>query len=85
MDYNQIILSNWDVFSNDFGSKNETQKHFLNLKEYRNSLMHVRPMNSVTKKQGEASVEWLSNTIGFELEDEVSEVELEDEDSESEE
>lgn len=82
MDYNQIVLVNWDIFSSDFGSKSETQKHFLNLKEYRNSLMHIRPMNSVIKKQGEASVEWLSRVIGFELEDEVSEVETAEDNNE---
>lgn len=84
MDYNQIVLANWDIFSSDFGSKPETQKHFLNLKEYRNSLMHVRPMNSVIRKQGEASVEWLSRIIGLELEDEVSEVEIDDDNNENE-
>jgi len=81
MDYNQIILSNWGVFSDDFGSKSEAQKHFLNLKEYRNSLMHGRDMNSVIKKQGEASIEWLSRVIGLELEDEVPADGNEEEDS----
>jgi len=75
MDYNQIVSVNWDIFGNDFGSRGETQKHFLNFKEYRNSLMHIRSMNRVIKKQGEASAEWLSHIIGLELEDEVSEEE----------
>ena len=85
MDYNQIIQANWDIFNNDFGSKLETQKHFLNLKEYRNSFMHVRPMNSIVKKQGEASVEWISRIIGIELENDVLETEIEEDNNESEE
>ena len=59
MDYFQIIQIHWSLFQNDFGSRAELQKHFLNIKDYRNGLMHVRGMNRVERKQGEASVEWL--------------------------
>lgn len=63
MDYNGIIGKTWKVFEEDFGSIGEVQKHFLNIKEYRNALMHGREMNRVEKKQGEASVEWLMQII----------------------
>jgi len=59
MDYSEIILSNWSIFEKTFGSKAEVEKHFLNLKEYRNALKHVRAMNNVERKQGEASLEWV--------------------------
>jgi hypothetical protein len=65
MDYAQIIVNQktWQYFSGYFGSLAEVEKHFLNLKEYRNSLMHNRPMNTVERKQGEASAEWLSKVV----------------------
>lgn len=59
MDYCEIILKNWNLFEETFGSKSEVEKHFLNLKEYRNALKHNRVMNNVEKKQGEASFEWI--------------------------
>ena len=66
MDYQKIIQSNWDVFEKIFGSKGEVEKHFLNLKEYRNALAHASEMNNVMRKQGEASFEWLANIIAHE-------------------
>jgi len=54
MDYCKIILTNWDCFGEHFGSKSEVEKHFLNVKEARNSLKHGRELNSVVRKQGEA-------------------------------
>jgi hypothetical protein len=59
MDYEQIVLKNWQHFEGTFGSRFEVQKHFLGLKEYRNAVKHGREMNTVERKQGEASVEWL--------------------------
>lgn len=59
MDYFQIIQNYWDIFQDDFGSRAELQKHSLNIKDYRNGLMHVREINRIERKQGEASVEWL--------------------------
>jgi hypothetical protein len=59
MDYAQIIVKNWEIFESTFGSRGEVERHFLNLKEYRNATKHSREMNAVERKQGEASVEWL--------------------------
>jgi hypothetical protein len=63
MDYNKIILLNWSCFEAHFGSKGEVEKHFSNLKEVRNALKHGRQPNSVTRKQGEASMEWLDSIL----------------------
>jgi len=64
MDYSEIILANWAVFENDFGSKREVEKHFLHLKDYRNAIKHNREMNNVERKQGEASSEWIFMVVG---------------------
>ena len=65
MDYHEIIISNanWAAFEPRFGKKQETDKHFGNLKEYRNCIKHSRPMNNVIKKQGEASLEWIYSLL----------------------
>ena len=65
MDYHEIITSkaNWTMFQDKFGKKQEADKHFGNLKEYRNCIKHSRPMNNIIKKQGEASVEWIYSIL----------------------
>lgn len=78
MDYAQIILKNWQCFEGFLGSRGELERHFLNLKEYRNAVKHAREMNTVERKQGEASVEWLfrvlqrARTAGPDFEEGVS-------------
>lgn len=63
MDYLKIILSNWDLFGKDFGSKSEVEKHFLALKNYRNQIKHGRKLNEIDKRIGEAAVLWLENIL----------------------
>jgi hypothetical protein len=65
MDYREIITSkaNWGLFQEKFGKKQEADKHFGNLKEYRNCIKHARPMNNIIKKQGEASLEWVYSIL----------------------
>jgi hypothetical protein len=61
MDYSKIILFNWDVFGSTFRSKAETEKRFLNLKEFRNAVKHNRgEIVPFIQKEGEAALEWLS-------------------------
>lgn len=61
MDYSKIILSNWDAFAPIFRSKSETEKRFLNLKEFRNAVKHSRgEIVPFIQKEGEAALEWLS-------------------------
>jgi len=65
MDYYEIIVSrtNWSNFESRFVKKSELEKHFVNLKEYRNCIKHSRVMNNVTRKQGEASLEWIYSLL----------------------
>jgi len=61
MDYYKIIICNWDIFQSLFRSKVETEKRFINLKEYRNTVKHNRgEIVPFIKKEGEAALEWLS-------------------------
>ena len=46
-----------DVFCK---SRGELTKHFLALKNYRNSIKHNRDMNVVERKNGEAAVLWFN-------------------------
>lgn len=64
-DYSKIIIFNWSLFGKIFYSKTETEKHFNNLAEYRNKDKHGRDMDSVTKKGGEAAIEWIGKTFNF--------------------
>jgi len=58
MDYEKVIASNWILFASVFQSRGELTKHFLALKNYRNSIKHNREMNAVEKRNGEAAVLW---------------------------
>jgi len=58
MDYEKVIASNWMLFGPVFQSRGELTKHFLALKNYRNSVKHNRDMNAVEKRNGEAAVLW---------------------------
>jgi len=61
MDYSKIVLSNWNLFVSIFRSKTETEKRFLNLKEFRNAVKHGRgEIVPFIQKEGEAALEWLS-------------------------
>lgn len=65
MDYHVIITTriNWSDFENRFGSRTEIEKHFTSFNEYRNCTKHSRPMNNVTRKLGEASLEWIDSVL----------------------
>ncbi|MFH1408194.1 MAG: DUF262 domain-containing protein [Patescibacteria group bacterium] len=60
MDYPKIILANWHDFYIDFRSKTDVINRFINLKEYRNAVIHNRELMPYMKKEGEAALEWLS-------------------------
>ena len=63
MDFSKVILSNWTVFSGVFQSKSELEKHFLGLKNHRNSVKHRRELNAVEKRVGEAAVLWFHGVL----------------------
>jgi hypothetical protein len=52
-----------DVFCKSRGA---LTKHFLALKNYRNSIKHNRDMNVVERKNGEAAVLWFQCNFGEE-------------------
>ena len=79
MDYPKIILKNWSVFEDEFGSKEELEKHFKNLKEYRNAIAHSKEMGSITKKEGEIAIEWFSKSLEYKTLEEEFEQEEENE------
>lgn len=60
MDYPKIILANWHNFYLEFRLKTDVTNRFINLKEYRNSVIHNRELMPYMKKEGEAALEWLS-------------------------
>ncbi len=66
MDYNKILVSNWDVFGTILGSKQESEKHFIALKHYRNAVMHGRALNEIDRRTGEAAVLWFENVLNQE-------------------
>jgi hypothetical protein len=63
MDYHKIIDKNWELFADRFGSREELKSHFLALKNYRNPLSHVRDMDLIDQKRGEAAVLWFRKTL----------------------
>ncbi len=63
MDYAKIILSNWSLFSDKFGSKSELEQHFRALKNYRNPVKHGRELNPIDQKSGEAAILWFERSL----------------------
>jgi hypothetical protein len=63
MDYHKLIDKNWPWFVDRFGSREDLKSHFLALKNYRNPLSHVRDMDPIDQKRGEASVLWFRKTL----------------------
>ena len=65
MDYHKLIEKNWAWFVDRFGSREDLKSHFLALKNYRNPLSHVRDMDPIDQKRGEASVLWFRKTLAL--------------------
>jgi hypothetical protein len=63
MDYAKIVSTNWTLFADVFNSRGELDRHFLALKNYRNSIKHNRDMNAVEQKNGEAAVLWFGSIL----------------------
>jgi hypothetical protein len=79
MDYHKIIDKNWTWFEDRFGSREDLKSHFLALKNYRNPLGHVRDMDAVEQKRGEAAVLWFRRTLAEEAGAAVVSAEMETE------
>lgn len=67
MDYPKIILTNWNNFYSEFRSKTDATNRFVNLKEYRNAVIHNRELMPYMKKEGEAALEWLGLILSAEV------------------
>lgn len=63
MDYAKTISANWELFEEQFHSRGEIERHFLALKNYRNSIKHNRELNPVEKRNGEAAVLWFESVL----------------------
>ncbi len=68
MDYSKIILKNWNLFEEVFGSKEELDTHFKSLKSLRNPVKHVRDIDEVDKAKGKAGLLWLEKCLRIEQE-----------------
>jgi len=67
MDYSTIITNakNWEHFKSIFSSKSEVEKHIYSISNYRNALKHVRGMDEVTRKSGEAALIWFKKIFEY--------------------
>ncbi len=63
MDYSNIILKNWQYFEEIFRSKFEVEKRFIAFKDFRNAVKHNREIDSVLQRDGEAALEWFSQSL----------------------
>ncbi|MBZ5644655.1 MAG: DUF262 domain-containing protein [Acidobacteriia bacterium] len=63
MDLHKIVDKNWDLFKDHFESRETLKSHFLALKNYRNPLGHVRDIDVVEQKQGEAAIIWFRRSL----------------------
>ena len=67
MDYHKIVDKNWKLFMDRFGGREELKTNFLALKNYRNPLGHVRDMDPIDQKRGEAAILWFRKTLAAPL------------------
>lgn len=67
MDYDKIIISgdNWLNFQKTFKSKENLEKRFKDLTDFRNVIKHSRDMDELVKKDGEAAIMWFSKILGI--------------------
>jgi len=72
MDYHKIIDKNWNLFADRFVSREELKSHFLALKNYRNPLGHVRDMDVIDQKRGEAAILWFRRALAAPVPNEVT-------------
>lgn len=87
-DYEKIISRNWCHFENTFGRKEEFRHYMRSINEFRNHVMHFKPLEGLVAAEGEMAVIWLEATLpSFQdpaqrREDELSEEDFDDDDEE---
>lgn len=72
-DYPKIILKNWNKFEDIFGSKQNLQQHFSNFFKIRNQIAHIKTIDTIERKLGEASIQWLFECIRKNTEKQIEE------------
>jgi predicted transport protein len=63
MDYLKIIITNWNLFEDTFGSKKSLERYFDGFSTIRNQIDHIKTIDVTERKFGETSVEWLLRCI----------------------
>jgi hypothetical protein len=65
MDDRTIIenSSNWRHFDQIFRRKQDLQNYFEQFSEYRNCVMHSRPMSELTRMGGETAMIWFDSVL----------------------
>ena len=73
MDYLKIILTNWNLFEDIFGSKKSLERYFDGFSTIRNQIDHIKTIDPTERKFGETAVEWLFKCIQDNQEKEAEE------------
>ena len=65
-DYERIILqrNTWPAFETIFQRRSEFERHITSARRFRNSVKHLRDIESVERLAGQAAILWLENAIG---------------------
>jgi len=71
--YLKIIMKNWSLFEDIFGSKGDCQDHFNKFSRIRNQLSHIKTMDPVERDIGKASLKWIFKCIQTVKENEADE------------
>ncbi|MYA07351.1 MAG: DUF262 domain-containing protein [Holophagales bacterium] len=66
-DLQDVVLNKglWPLFEPRFKYKPQIAMRFDQLAELRNTIRHDRPLDDVTRKDGEAAIEWFSRLLGI--------------------
>ncbi len=67
-DYTKIIRvkSNWPPFKLIFGREIDVDRHMEAFSEFRNALMHNRPLTEIDRRSGELAIVWLESVMPIE-------------------
>ena len=57
----------WHLFEARFGTKETLNARCGGLAELRNTIRHSRPLNDVTKKDGEAALMWFDQVLNHQF------------------
>lgn len=65
MDYRTIVENggNWTFFEPIFRRKQDLQNHLESFSEYRNAVMHSRPITELVKMKGETAMIWIRSVL----------------------